>query len=184
MIKINNENENQKTKNYSDFYTTKFGKTILEKELLILNRELWGCKRVLSIGCGPAVHESQLIKVNPNLDVISIEPSNKMLKEAQQLSKDMKLLQGIAEQLPLKNHIFDCVYFITSFEFIKDSINTLKETSRVLKPGCNILLLISNFKSWYFQIEHAESNSYFESKIEHFDNAKLEEVIAKYFTKF
>lgn len=181
MIKINNENENQKTKNYSDFYTTKFGKTILEKELLILNRELWGCKRVLSIGCGPGVHENQLIKGNPNLDVICVEPSDKMLSETKHLSKDMKLLQAIAEQLPVKNHTFDCVYFMTSFEFIKDSINTLKETSRVLKPGGNILLLISNFKSWYFQKEHAESNSYFESKIEHFDNTKLEEAIAKQF---
>lgn len=181
LIKNIRKKKNSKIKKYSDFYEAPFGNSILEKELVILNRELSGCKRVLSIGCGPAVHESQLIKVNPNLEVICVEPSDIMLKETQQLSKDMKLLQAIAEQLPLKNHIFDCVYFITSFEFIKDSLSALKETSRVLKPGGNILLLISNFISWYFQKEHAVSNSYFESKIEHFDNTKLEEVIAQQF---
>lgn len=175
------EDKGLKTKKYSDFYTTTFGKTILEKELVILNRELSGCQRVLSIGCGPAIHELELTKLNSSLEVICVEPSDMMLKEAQQLLKDMKLIQGIAEQLPLKNEMFDCVYFLTSFEFIKDSMRTLKETSRVLKPGGALLLLISNFKSWYFQKEHAESNSYFESKIEHFDNTKLNEIISKQF---
>jgi len=168
-------------KKYSDFYYTLFGKKVLEKELEILNRELKGCKKILSIGCGPGVHEVQLAKENADLEIVCLEISIKMIKDAMKFSNILELIVGNAKQLPLKNEIFDYVYFITSFEFIKDSITALKETKRVLKPGGKVLFLISNFKSWYFQKEHAESDSYFESKIEHLDNTKLEGTIAKQF---
>ncbi len=181
LIRNIRKKKNLKTKKYSHFYEAPFGNCILEKELVILNRELSGCKSVLSVGCGPAVHEIQLAKVNPDLDIICLDPSKDMLTEGQELSTDMKLLRGIAEQLPFKNAIYDCVYFITSLEFIEDSISALKETSRVLKPGGKALFLISNFKSWYFQKEYSEAGSYIEGKIKHLDNTKLNQAITEIF---
>lgn len=177
VIKDNNNKNNLKTKKYSDFYKTPFGNNILEKELMILRRELNGSKSVLSVGCGPAVHEIQLTKSNPDLELICLDPSKTMLIEAQELSKEIKLLQGSAEQLPLKNESFDCVYFVTSFEFIDDIINALNETSRVLKLGGKVLFLILNSKSWYFQKEYAETDSYITGKIKRLDNLELRQFI-------
>lgn len=168
-------------KKYSDFYYTLFGKKVQEKELGILNRELKGCKSVLSVGCGPGIHEVRLVKENADLEIICLDISIKMIKDAMKFSNILELIVGNAEQLPIKNEIFDCVYFVTSFKFIEDSITTLNETSRVLKPGGKALFLISNFKSWYFKKEYAEVNSYFKSKIKHLDNAKLKQAISNKF---
>lgn len=181
VIKDNNKKNNLKTKKYLDFYKAPFGNNILEKELMILKRELLGCRIVLSVGCGPAVHEIQLTKSNPDLEIICLDPSKAMLKEAQKLSMKIKLLRGNVEQLPLKNEFFDCVYFITSFEFIDDTISVLNETSRVLKPGGKTLFLILNFKSWYFQKEYAKVDSYITSKIKHLDNLELKHFITNKF---
>ena len=181
LIKNIIKKKRSKPKKYSDFYFSSFGNNILEKELLILKSELSNCNSVLSIGCGPAVHEIELEKEFPAMNVICLDPSRDMLVEGQELSREMKLLQGSAEQLPLKDEIFDCVYFITSFEFIYNIVGALYETSRVLKPGGKALFLISNFNSWYFQKEFAEADSYFESKIQHLDNIELEETIANHF---
>jgi ubiquinone/menaquinone biosynthesis C-methylase UbiE len=179
--KNNKKKSNSKAKKYSSFYETPFGKIILDKELEILNRELQDCKKVLSVGCGPAVHEVQLMKLHPELNIICLDPSKNMLAEGRELSTRMNLLRGTAEQLPFRNEIFDSVYFITSFEFIGDSITALKETSRVLKPYEKAQFLISNFKSWYFQKEHTEIGSYIELKIKHLDNAALEDAISSQF---
>ncbi len=172
---------NSKAKNYLSFYEVPFGKIILDKELEILNRELQGCNKVLSVGCGPAMHEVQLARSQPELSITCLDPSEGMLAEGRKLSTELNLLQGIAEQLPFRNEIFDCIYFITSLEFIEDSISALKESSRVLKPGAKALFLIFNFKSWYFQKEHTETGSYIELKIKHLDNATLENAISSEF---
>lgn len=182
VVKHNNKKKsNSKIRKYSSFYEAPFGKIILDKELEILKNELQGCIKVLSVGCGPAVHEVQLAGSQPELNVICLDPSEGMLAEGHKLSTELNLLRGIAEQLPFRNEIFDCIYFITSFEFIEDSISALKETSRVLKPDAKALFLISNFKSWYFQKEHTETGSYIELKIKHLDNAVLENAISSQF---
>ena len=177
VIKDNNNKNNLKTKKYSDYYKTPFGNNILEKELMILERELQGSRNILSVGCGAAVHEIQLSISNPDLEIICLDTSKTMLIEAQELSKEIKLLQGSAEQLPLKNEFFDCVYFITSFEFIDDTISALTETLRVLKLGGKALFLILNSKSWYFQKEYAEADSYITRKIKHLDYLELKQFI-------
>jgi len=168
-------------KKYSDFYYTLLGKKVLKKELRILNRELRGCKKILSIGCGPGVHEVRLAKENADLEIVCLDVSIKMIKEAMRFSDTLELIVGDAKQLPLKNEIFDCVYYVTSLKFIEDSITALNETSRVLKSGGKALFLISNFKSWYFKKEYADVNSYIKSKIKHLDNAKLKQAIANKF---
>lgn len=151
---------------------------------MILNRELSGCKTVLSVGCGPGVHEKLLKKLHSDLQIICLDPSKEMLTEGRELSIKStvkNIFQGIAEGLPFKNNVFDCVYFITSFEFIEDSISALKECSRVLRPYGKAIFLISNFKSWYFQKEHTEAGSYIEGKIKHLDNVKLNRSIGGIF---
>ena len=79
-----------KIKRYSQFYEAPFGKKILEKELMILKRELNGCNIILSVGCGTAIHEIKLAESNPDLEIICIDPSQKMLGESQNLSKEIK----------------------------------------------------------------------------------------------
>lgn len=184
MINMNEkiiENKDLKTKNYSDFYTTTVGKTILEKEIAIINKELSGCKRVLSLGCGPAVHEIKLSEMNPNMEIICLDPSDLMIQESKLISNNTKLLQGYAEQLPLKNAMFDCAYFLTSLEFIEDINKALKETSRILKPRGKILFLISNLDSWYFQKEYFEKDSFFKRNIKHINNQELKKKICERF---
>jgi len=148
---------------------------------MILKRELDGCNIILSVGCGTAVHEIQLAKSNPDFKIICLDPSKVMLGESQDLSMEIKLFRGMAEQLPFKNEAFDCAYYITSFEFIEDSLSLLNETSRVLKPMGNALFFILNFNSMYYHKKYFETGSYIASNVKHFDNSSLKEAIAKKF---
>ena len=181
LIRNISKKKRTKIKKYSDFYLSSFGTSILEEELAILKKELNNCEIVLSVGCGPAVHEIELAKSNPKLTIICLDPAKSMLLEGRELSTEMDLLQGNAEQLPLNAETFDCIYFITSLEFIDDIKSALTETSRVLKLGGKVLFLISNFKSWYFQKEFTEAGSYYKSKVKHLNNIELEETIANKF---
>jgi len=62
-----------------------------------------------------------------------LEPSGKMRNIAE--SRRIKTFDGIAEDLPFKNNIYDIVLMVTTLCFIDDVGKAFREIYRVLKPG-------------------------------------------------
>jgi len=86
-----------------------------------------------------------------------IDPSKKMLQQAEKLKKKyphlyshLKLREGIAENLPLKDKSVDVILFIRTLHHLKKPQPALKEFSRVLKPQGYLIIEFANkvhFKS-------------------------------------
>jgi len=166
-------------KKYSDFYKTKIGKKILEKELEYVLKELKDCRDILSIGCGPAFLEAELARLNPQLKIVGLDISKEMLEDA---PNSIHVALGDAENMEFKDNSFDALLYVTSLEFIEDYKKAVKEAFRVLKPRGKVLILMLNPKSHYFQQEYNDKGSYIRRNIKHIDIEKLERFLSYYFS--
>ena len=169
------ENE---VKKYLNFYSNKFGREVLEKELEFVESKLKDCKNVLSIGCGPALLEARLHKLYPEMNITGLDNSKEMIVQA---SKAIHLEYGDAQHLRFDDNSFDAILYVTSLEFIKDYKKAIEEAQRVLKSKGKILILMLNPKSSYFREEYKDRNSYIRKNIRHRNIMEIKEVISRYF---
>jgi ubiquinone/menaquinone biosynthesis C-methylase UbiE len=73
---------------------------------------------------------------------LGVEPSRKMALKAETLG--IKVILGVAENLPFRDDGFDCVLIVTTICFVDDVIKSLDEAYRVLKTGgCIIVGFVS-----------------------------------------
>ena len=98
--------EENEVKKYVQFYSTTLGKKILEKETRFVDKKLTRNKKVLSIGCGPALLEARLHRFHPNMNIVALDNSKEMIKQA---SKEISIVYGDAHHLKFKNSSFDAV---------------------------------------------------------------------------
>jgi demethylmenaquinone methyltransferase/2-methoxy-6-polyprenyl-1,4-benzoquinol methylase len=86
---------------------------------------------VLDIGCGKGALFPILKKFNPNLKIIGIDLSFKMLINNRH--KDFPTSQGISEYLPIKSNSTDAIINFCVFPHIIHKETALQEFHRVLK---------------------------------------------------
>jgi len=168
------ENE---VKKYVKFYSTIFGKKILNYETRFIDEKLRGHKKVLSIGCGPAILEAELHNLHPEMSITGLDYSKEMIEQA---TKEIPIVYGDAQHLEFEDNSFDAVFYLTSLEFIQNIQKTIKETYRVLKSKGLLLLFMLNPKSRYFQ-EKYNNYSYIKKNIKHTNIDRIQEVISQYF---
>jgi len=60
-----------------------------------------------------------------------VDPSPRMLKKA--LERDIKVVRGVAEYLPLKSERFEFALMVTTICFVDDPVKTFEEVKRILK---------------------------------------------------
>ncbi|MCK4332491.1 MAG: class I SAM-dependent methyltransferase [Thermoplasmatales archaeon] len=172
MIK---ENEVEK---YLKFYNSEFGKEVLKRELEFVESKLKNCKNVLSIGCGPALLETRLNQLHPEMNITGLDNSKEMLKR---VSPSIHVEFGDAQYLKFDDSTFDAVLCVTSLEFIIDYKKSVKEASRVLKNKGLVLILMLNPKSHYFKDEYSDKSSYIRKNIKHVNTEKIRGCISNYF---
>jgi ubiquinone/menaquinone biosynthesis C-methylase UbiE len=108
--------------------------------------DLKSTDRVLEIGFGPGTDIARASQAAAF--VAGVDHSDVMLKMASgrnaQAIKEgrVKLELGSAAQLPYPEKHFDRVFAINAAQFWKDSIKTLTEVGRVLKPGGWVVLAV------------------------------------------
>ncbi len=104
--------------------------------------------KLLEIGCGVGRWSWRLLQIG--VDVTGIDIANNMVKEARrrQLAQDSmakaKFIVGIAEKLPFKDSVFDCVLSVTVLQHIMDEQEVKRsvlEMIRVVRPGGKIMIL-------------------------------------------
>lgn len=98
---------------------------------------------LLDIGCGWGLLLKELALMGKNLKLFGIDISPEMVIRAKKECKnyDIRIVQGSADKLPYQNNQFDIVTCILSFHHHPDSLKSLKEMYRVLKPEGKLILL-------------------------------------------
>ena len=84
-----------------------------------------------------------LDNINQPAHISGIDISYSMLTQAQQLLEhrcpSLDLSRGDIGRLPYANESFDAVIFVHVLEHMDDSVETLREMVRVLKPGAPLV---------------------------------------------
>jgi ubiquinone/menaquinone biosynthesis C-methylase UbiE len=165
-------------KKYVQFFSTTLGKKILERETRFVSEKLIGCRKVLSIGCGPALLEARLQRLHPDMTIVGLDTSKEMITQA---PKGISVMYGDAQHLEFQDNNFDAVLYITSLEFIENIQKAIQETFRVLKAKGLLLVLMLNTNSQYFQEKYGSNTSYIRKNIKHTNINRIQQVISQYF---
>ena len=104
-----------------------------------------GPRRVLDVATGTAGVARQLVR-RTRADVVGIDLTEAMLRQGQATlradgSKTITLVAGRAEQLPFPDGTFDGLTFTYLLRYVADPAATLRELTRVLRPGAPIASL-------------------------------------------
>jgi ubiquinone/menaquinone biosynthesis C-methylase UbiE len=108
--------------------------------------ELGADDRVLEIGFGPGVDIARASGIAKF--VAGVDHSDVMVRQATRRNEPairegrVDLRNGVAAQLPFPDQHFDCIFAINSAQFWKDSVKTLAELARVVKPGGRVVLAV------------------------------------------
>jgi ubiquinone/menaquinone biosynthesis C-methylase UbiE len=94
---------------------------------------------VLDVGCGTGRALSRLACIGrPGIEFIGIDPAKNMRVQAIERTKqnrNIKILDGSFENIPLKAWSVDYMYSIFAFHWTTDLEASVKEIARVLKPA-------------------------------------------------
>ncbi len=99
---------------------------------------------LLDVGCGWGLLLKELNGLHRDLKLYGIDISPKMVEVAQTKFTNtdrVEIRQGSVDKLPYKDNMFDYVTCILSFHHHPDSVKSLKEMYRVLKPHGTLFLL-------------------------------------------
>lgn len=113
---------------YEYFYTTHFALTI----------DFYSGKRILDIGCGP---RGSLEWAHDALECVGLDPLADKYLELGADKHRMRYVKSYAEALPFADNYFDVVCSFNSLDHVAHLDRTIKEISRVTKPGGLFLLL-------------------------------------------
>jgi len=101
---------------------------------------------VLDVCTGTAGVALQIAR-HHNGQIVGLDISHSMLEaglravEKRSLDGSIQLIQGHAEHLPFPDKTFDTVVFTYLLRYVQDPDATIRELSRVLKPGGQLLSL-------------------------------------------
>ena len=163
------------TQTYLQTCRTEFWQKIFRTELEYLLQHLEGSRDVLSIGCGPAIIESQLSE--RGFRVTGLDVSQEALACA---PDHIRTVAGRAEDMDFPKSSFDAVIYVTSLQFIEDYRKVMEKTEQVLRPGGKLIVMLLNPQSAFYKEKAQEPNSYV-PKIRHTNLEEIECAIAEHF---
>ena len=152
-----------------------FWKAVFQAELDYIMQKLKGAKDVLSVGCGPAIIETDLAKHGFNITGLDI--SREALGQA---SDNIRTVIGHAEIMEFENCSFDAAVYVVSLQFIQKYEQAIKETARILRSQGKLVVMLLNRQSEFFKEKTKIPESYIK-KIKHIDSKKIEKAISEFF---
>lgn len=97
--------------------------------------------RLLDIGCGTGLLLREVSSTQPEISVVGIDVSRRMLALAQDHVPPARPLLGAdVHDLPFEANAFDVVISLSSFHFWLAPRRGLQEVSRVLRPGGRLVI--------------------------------------------
>lgn len=153
-----------------------FWQSVFNAELDYLLHHLKDVRDILSIGCGPAIIETDLAEQGFNITGLDI--SQEALNQA---PDSIRTVAGSAEKTGFADCSFDAVIYVASLQFIEKYKKAIKESARVLRSSGKLLVMLLNPESEFFK-EKIENPDSYVNRIKHKNLIKIEEVIAVYFS--
>jgi demethylmenaquinone methyltransferase / 2-methoxy-6-polyprenyl-1,4-benzoquinol methylase len=96
---------------------------------------------VLDVATGTGAVAAELLR-RKRCAVVGVDQSPEMLAEAQRrLDGRVRLVEGKAEELPFADASFDALTFTYLLRYVGDPAATLRELSRVVRPGGTVAAL-------------------------------------------
>lgn len=132
---------------------------VFECELQAIRELLPEYGKGIEIGVGSGQFASALgIKTG-------VEPSANMRKIAE--SRGINVIDGIAENLPIKEAQFDYALMVTTICFLDDLEKALSESFRILKPGGYLIIGFVDRRSptGQFYLKHKEENPFYRDAV-------------------
>jgi SAM-dependent methyltransferase len=160
---------------YIESCRTEFWQRVFQLELEYLVKHLDGCRKVLSVGCGPAVIEGGLAE--RGFQVTGVDVSREALGCAPDA---VRTVVADAETMRFPEASFEAVVFVASLQFIGDYRKALDRSAAALRPDGRIILMLLNPGSAYFKGKFRSPDSYV-SNIRHTDLAAIERAAAERF---
>jgi ubiquinone/menaquinone biosynthesis C-methylase UbiE len=148
-----------------------FWKKVFQVELDYLLQHLEGSRDILSIGCGPAIIESQLSK--HGFKVTGLDVSQEALNCA---PDQIRTVAARAEDMPFPATSFDAVIYVASLQFIEDYRKALKRSVSVLRPNGKMIVMLLNPESVFFKEKLQNPDSYVR-KIRHRNIPEIEKAM-------
>jgi len=145
---------------FLSFYSSVFGRKIMNSEADIIAEKLRNCDKVLSIGCGIGSVGKRI----EDLEIVYLDNSYSMVSELKKRIGGAFVVLGEAERMPFKDDVFSCAYSVTGLEFIEDLELAFREIDRILDSEGKMLAMMLNPYSDYFKSHVENEESYF-SKI-------------------
>lgn len=126
---------------------------------LIYEKKIWdeislaSHKKILDLGCGSGIMSSELAKIADSGEVIGIDLSESILKEACWLKdsqgiSNLKFQSGSVHKLNFPDNYFDFVYSRLLFQHLVEPNKVLNNIYRILKPG-GVIYLLDVDNSWF-----------------------------------
>ncbi|HJY28669.1 MAG TPA: class I SAM-dependent methyltransferase [Pyrinomonadaceae bacterium] len=96
---------------------------------------------ILDLGCGTG-RFSEALAAHFDSEVIGVDPSQKMLEQAQRKLRDSRVRyeRGCGEAIPLANDSVDLVFMSMSFHHFTDSKLAARECRRVLRDDAPVIV--------------------------------------------
>ena len=127
---------------YENWYATPRGHRADRAERALLERLLTRfatARSALEVGCGTAHFTRWLADRLPS--VVGLDGAAAMLAEARRRHAGVRLIQGDAHQLPIRDRAVDLTVFVTTLEFVERPAPALTEAVRVARQGVLVVAL-------------------------------------------
>jgi malonyl-CoA O-methyltransferase len=101
----------------------------------------WGAKRILDAGCGKGRYAA-LVKSNfPQSEVYAVDISEEMLAS---VPAGIEKRRASIQDMPFRDQEFDVVYCVEALEHVPNPHAALKEMTRVLRSGGELVIIDKN----------------------------------------
>lgn len=127
---------------YEAWYATPRGRRADLAERALLERLLApfaGARSALEVGCGTGHFTRWLAGRLPH--VVGLDRAPAMLTQAHRRHPGLRLVQGDAQQLPVRSRAVDLGLFALTLEFLDDPAGALAEAVRVARRGVLVMAL-------------------------------------------
>jgi ubiquinone/menaquinone biosynthesis C-methylase UbiE len=135
---------------------------------------------ILDVGSGTGILIEQLVSKN-NLKIYGLDLSPEMVKISKEKfskNKNVEITLGSAVKIPFKNKLFDYVTCSNSFHHHPNSLQSLKEMYRVLKPKGKVIILDA-FKDDIFRKLYCKIIDIVEGKVLHYSKKEIKQLFKK-----
>ncbi len=129
---------------YDSWFDTPLGRVAgaLEGDLLLQMAEPALGERALEVGVGTGFF-ARLV-VGARAQVVGVDASWPMLRQAAAKGLPASLIQGDAHALPLQPERFDLVYTVTMLEFVRDPAAAVASMWAAVRPGGRLVVAVLN----------------------------------------